>query len=74
MEDETLPNIVDISEPTAEEIRINEQIIAIQRRHLEELEPYFKLATEARIRRVPKYIITPPAGKTSFELERLLDN
>lgn len=74
MEDESLPNVVDISEPTEEEILVNKQIAEIQRRHREELEPYFKMAADARMRRVPRYIITPPKGKFSFELENLLNN
>jgi hypothetical protein len=73
MEDEFSPKIVDISEPTAEEIFINQQIAEIQRRHMEELEPYFKLATNARMRRLPKYIMIPAQGKTSFELETYRD-
>lgn len=74
MEDESLPNVVDISQPTDEEININKQIAEIQRRHREELEPYFKMAVNARIQRIPKYIITPPTGKLSFELDSLLNN
>lgn len=69
MEDEFSPQIIDISEPTDEEILVNQQIAEIQRRHMEELEPYFKRATSARMRRQPKYIMIPPKGKTSFELE-----
>ena len=74
MEDESLPNVVDISEPTEEEILVNKQIAEIQRRHQAELEPYFKMAVNARMRRIPRYTITPPKGKFSFELENLLHN
>lgn len=69
MEDDLAPQIIDVSEPTAEEISINMQIEEIRRRHMEELEPYFKRATSARMRRQPKYAVIPPKGKTSFELD-----
>jgi hypothetical protein len=69
MEDESLPRIVDISKPTEEEAIALKMIEEIKRRHAEELEPYYKMAVEARMRRMPQYIMIPPERKMSFELE-----
>ena len=63
--DDLLPKVVDISEPTEGERQIYEQITEIKRRHMAELEPYYQLASAARLRRSPKYVMEIPGeGKT----------